>query len=86
MSTVEQELQIIYDNLYQIRLINYLTISSATFLVYDILTNLDKEVPLIWRYYHNHNHDGASWRLRARRALIQTLFVFGRYYALLYLM
>ncbi|KAI6131535.1 hypothetical protein EDD16DRAFT_863897 [Pisolithus croceorrhizus] len=49
------------------------------FLVHDILTNLDDEIPLIWRYYNNDEH--ISWRRRARRILVQTLFIFGRYFA-----
>ncbi|KAG6328939.1 hypothetical protein ID866_10150, partial [Astraeus odoratus] len=85
MSTIEQELQIIYDDLLQVRRLNYVTAASTAFLVYDILTNLDKEIPLIWRYYHDHDYDGTSWSLSARRALIQALFIFGRYYAPLYL-
>ncbi|KAI6110136.1 hypothetical protein F5141DRAFT_829050 [Pisolithus sp. B1] len=44
------------------------------------------EIPLIWRYYHDINNDEhTSWRRRARHILVQILFVFGRYYALLYL-
>ncbi|KIK24969.1 hypothetical protein PISMIDRAFT_677759 [Pisolithus microcarpus 441] len=87
MSTAaEEELQALYDNLWQIRIVNYVTISCVAFLVYDIFTNLDREVPLIWRYYNNADNDErVSWRGRARRILVQTLFVFGRYYALLYL-
>lgn len=87
MSTAaEEELQALYDDLWQNRIVNYVTISCVAFLVYDILTNLDREVPLIWRYYNNANNDEhLSWRGRARRILVQMLFVFGRYYALLYL-
>ncbi|KAI6001683.1 hypothetical protein F5J12DRAFT_914140 [Pisolithus orientalis] len=85
MSTVEAELQTLYDNLQQIRLLNYVTISCVAFLVYDILTNLDREIPLIWLYYHNAKEEHLSWRGRARRMLVQTLFIFGRYYAPLYL-
>ncbi|KIO09443.1 hypothetical protein M404DRAFT_266030 [Pisolithus tinctorius Marx 270] len=85
MSTVEAELQVLYDNLQQIRLLNYVTISCVAFLVYDILTNLDREIPLIWLYYHNAKEEHLSWRGRARRMLVQTLFIFGRYYAPLYL-
>lgn len=82
----EEELQALYDNLRQIRLVNCVAISCAAFVAYDILTNLDKEIPLIWRYYHNTNNDEhTSWRHRALRILVQTLFVFGRYYALLFL-
>ncbi|KIK24782.1 hypothetical protein PISMIDRAFT_677877 [Pisolithus microcarpus 441] len=65
---------------------NPATVSCLAFLVYDILTNLDKEIPLIWRYYHNTDGDEhIPWRGRARRILVQTLFIFGRYYAPLYL-
>ncbi|KAI6021945.1 hypothetical protein EDC04DRAFT_2731727 [Pisolithus marmoratus] len=86
-TTAAEELQALYDDLYQIRVVNYVTISCVAFLVHDILTNLDKEIPLIWRYYHNTSYDEhMSWRGRARRILVQTLFVFGRYYAPLYLM
>ncbi|KAI6162334.1 hypothetical protein EDD17DRAFT_1757660 [Pisolithus thermaeus] len=107
MSTAaEEELQALYDDLWQNRIVNYVTseikihfcsfglaltsnpaiVSCVAFLVYDILTNLDREVPLIWRYYNNANNDEhLSWRGRARRILVQMLFVFGRYYALLYL-
>lgn len=75
-----------YDNLRQIRLVNCVAISCAAFVAYDILSNLDKEIPLIWRYYHNTNNDEhTSGRRRALHILVQTLFVFGRYYALLYL-
>lgn len=84
-TTVEDELQTLYDNLQQIRLLNYVTISCVAFLVYDILTNLDREIPLIWLYYHNAKEEHLSWRGRARRMLVQTLFIFGRYYAPLYL-
>ncbi|KAI6021577.1 hypothetical protein BKA83DRAFT_4284103 [Pisolithus microcarpus] len=81
-----EELQALYDDLGQIRLVNYVTLSCLAFLVYDILTNLDKEIPLIWRYYHNTDGDEhIPWRGRARRILVQTLFIFGRYYAPLYL-
>ncbi|KAI6036846.1 hypothetical protein BKA83DRAFT_677759 [Pisolithus microcarpus] len=69
------ELQALYDNLWQIRIVNYVTISCVAFLVYDIFTNLDREVPLIWRYYNNADNDER----------FKPLFVFGRYYALLYL-
>ncbi|KAI6131540.1 hypothetical protein EDD16DRAFT_1723008 [Pisolithus croceorrhizus] len=86
LTTVEGELEVLYDNLRQIRLLNYVTLSCLAFLVYDILTNLDKEIPLIWRYYHNADGDEQiSWRGRARRILVQTLFIFGRYYAPLFL-
>ncbi|KAI6001684.1 hypothetical protein F5J12DRAFT_784184 [Pisolithus orientalis] len=86
MSTsVEDELQTLYDNLQQIRLVNYVTLSCTAFLVYDILTNLDREIPFIWRYYRNTEEEHLSWRGRARRMLVQTLFIFGRYYAPLYL-
>ncbi|KAG6331163.1 hypothetical protein ID866_7929 [Astraeus odoratus] len=79
MSTAEEELQILYDNLYQIRVVNYMTIAGVAFLTYDILTNLDKEIPLIWRYYRDHDdYGGASWGLKARRALIQVLFIFAQ--------
>ncbi|KIO09437.1 hypothetical protein M404DRAFT_996280 [Pisolithus tinctorius Marx 270] len=86
-ATAEEELQVLYDNLRQIRLVNYVTLSCTAFLVYDISTNLDREVPLIWRYYRNTNinNEYISWRSRVRRALVQTLFLFGRYYALFYL-
>ncbi|KAI6150999.1 hypothetical protein BKA82DRAFT_4122682 [Pisolithus tinctorius] len=67
----EEELQALYDSLRQIRLVNYVT---------------SKEIPLIWRYYHNTNYEEhTSWRGRARRTLVQALFIFGRYYALFYL-
>ncbi|KAI6001686.1 hypothetical protein F5J12DRAFT_928399, partial [Pisolithus orientalis] len=49
-ATAEEELQVLHDNLRQIRLVNYI-LSCAAFLVYDILTNLGREVPLVWRYY-----------------------------------
>lgn len=85
-TAAEEELEALYDNLWQIRIVNYVAISCVAFLVYDILTNLDKEVPFIWRYYNNaDNGEHVSWRGRARRILVQTLLVFGRYYALLYL-
>ncbi|KAI6118769.1 hypothetical protein EDD16DRAFT_1707264 [Pisolithus croceorrhizus] len=105
-TTAAEELQALYDDLWQNRIVNYVTsetktqfclfdlaltsnpaiVSCVAFLVYDILTNLDREVPLIWRYYNNANNDEhLSWRGRARRILVQMLFVFGRYYALLYL-
>ncbi|KAI6164237.1 hypothetical protein EDD17DRAFT_1806548 [Pisolithus thermaeus] len=86
-ATAEEELQgLVYDNLRQIRLVNSVTLSCAAFVAYDILTNLDREIPLIWRYYHDiGNGEHASWRRRARHILVQTLFVFGRYYALVYL-
>ncbi|KAI6033322.1 hypothetical protein EDC04DRAFT_2706471 [Pisolithus marmoratus] len=86
-TTAANELQALYDNLNQIRIVNNVTISCVAFLVHDILTNLDKEIPLIWRYYHNTSYnEHVSWRGRARRILVQTLFVFGRYYAPLYLL
>ncbi|KIN94512.1 hypothetical protein M404DRAFT_1008310 [Pisolithus tinctorius Marx 270] len=85
-ATEEEELQALYDSLRQIRLVNYVTISCVALLVHDILTNLDREIPLIWRYYHNTNYEEhTSWRGRARRTLVQALFIFGRYYALFYL-
>ncbi|KAI6043064.1 hypothetical protein EDC04DRAFT_826951 [Pisolithus marmoratus] len=80
MSTAEEELQALYNELWQIRVVNYFT-TGVAFLTYDILTNLDREIPLIWRYYH----DTSNERGRARRILVQMLFVFGRYYGLLYL-
>lgn len=83
-TTAEEELQVLYDDLRQIRIVNYVTLSCMAFLVYDILTNLDDEIPLIWRYYDNDEH--ISWRRRARRILVQTLFIFGRYFAPLCLM
>ncbi|KAI6152570.1 hypothetical protein BKA82DRAFT_4112356 [Pisolithus tinctorius] len=88
MSTVpEEELQFVYDTLYQIRLVNYVTLSCAAFLAYDILINLDKEIPFIWRYYHNADepYEYVPWHRRLRRMLIQGLFIFGRYYGLFYL-
>ncbi|KAI6017009.1 hypothetical protein BKA83DRAFT_4330951 [Pisolithus microcarpus] len=85
MSTPEEQLQLLYTVLYQLRALNYVTLSCVAFLVYDILTNLDKEVHYIWRYYHNTDETRVSWRRRLRRALVQVLFIFGRYYALLYL-
>lgn len=85
MSTPEEQLQLLYTILYQLRALNYVTLSCVAFLVYDILTNLDKEVHYIWRYYHNTDETRVSWRRRLRRALVQVLFIFGRYYALLYL-
>ncbi|KAI5999818.1 hypothetical protein F5J12DRAFT_914423 [Pisolithus orientalis] len=88
MSTVpEQELQVVYTTLYQIRLVNYVTLSSATLLVYDILTNLDKEISFIWRYYHNAEEPYAfvPWNRRLRRMVIQGVCIFGRYYGLFYL-
>ncbi|KAI6046805.1 hypothetical protein EDC04DRAFT_2887652 [Pisolithus marmoratus] len=48
MSTTEEQLQLPFTALYQIRVLNYVTLSSAAFLVYDVLTNLDKEVHFIW--------------------------------------
>ncbi|KAI6129092.1 hypothetical protein EV401DRAFT_2206497 [Pisolithus croceorrhizus] len=88
-ATEEEELQVLYDNLRQIRLLNNVVLSCAAFVAYDILTNLDREVcyiPLIWRYYHDVDNDEyTSWHRRARHILVQILFVFGRYYALLYL-
>ncbi|KAI6131537.1 hypothetical protein EDD16DRAFT_862950 [Pisolithus croceorrhizus] len=85
-SLTTEELQVLYDNLWQIRLVNYITLSSLVFVVYDVLTNLDKEIPLIWRYYHNTDGDEhISWRGRARRILVQTLFIYGRYYAPVFL-
>ncbi|KAI6033295.1 hypothetical protein EDC04DRAFT_2213453 [Pisolithus marmoratus] len=83
-TTTEEELQALYDDVRQLRVFNYVTISCAAFIIYDILTNLDKEIPLIWGYYHNFT-EHISWRRRARRILVQTLFVFGRYYALIFL-
>ncbi|KAI6152863.1 hypothetical protein EDD17DRAFT_1900159, partial [Pisolithus thermaeus] len=81
-----EELQVLYDNLFQIRLVNYVALSCAASVTYDILTNLDKEITFIWRYYpHTDNSGHASWHNRARHILVQTLFIFGRYYALLYL-
>ncbi|KAI6100800.1 hypothetical protein EV401DRAFT_854473 [Pisolithus croceorrhizus] len=69
-----------------IRLVNNVALSCAAFVTYDILTNLDKEITFIWRYYpHTDNGGHTSWHHRARHILVQTLFVFGRYYALLYL-
>lgn len=85
MSTPEEQLQFLYTTLYQLRALNYVTLSCVAFLVYDILTNLDKEVHYIWRYYHNTDETRVSWRRKLRRALVQVLFIFGRYYALLYL-
>ncbi|KAI6046803.1 hypothetical protein EDC04DRAFT_2887651 [Pisolithus marmoratus] len=85
MSTAEEQLQFLFTTLYQIRVLNYVTLSSAAFLVYDVLTNLDKEVHFIWRYYHNTDTTPISWLYRLRRILVQALFIFGRYYALLYL-
>ncbi|KAI6129086.1 hypothetical protein EV401DRAFT_2206491 [Pisolithus croceorrhizus] len=85
-ATEEEELQVLYDNLRQMRLVNNVMLSCAAFVAYDILTNLDREIPLIWRYCHDiGNDERTSWRRRARHILVQTLFVFGRYYALLYL-
>ncbi|KIO00467.1 hypothetical protein M404DRAFT_1003900 [Pisolithus tinctorius Marx 270] len=88
MSTVpEQELQVVYTTLYQIRLVNYVTLSSATLLAYDILTNLDKEISFIWRYYHNADEPYAfvPWNRRLRRMVIQGVCIFSRYYGLFYL-
>ncbi|KIO04701.1 hypothetical protein M404DRAFT_1000501 [Pisolithus tinctorius Marx 270] len=86
MTTVsEEELQALYTSLYQIRLVNYVTLSCIAFLVHDILTNLDKEIPFIWRYYHNTDETFVCWRRKLRRMLVQGLFIFGRYYAILYL-
>ncbi|KAI6042302.1 hypothetical protein EDC04DRAFT_1034112 [Pisolithus marmoratus] len=84
MST-NPELQALYTVLYQIRVVNYVTVSCAACLVYDVLTNLDKEVHFIWRYYRNMDDAHISWRRRLRRMLVQVLFIFGRYYAILYL-
>ncbi|KAI6134700.1 hypothetical protein EV401DRAFT_1882471 [Pisolithus croceorrhizus] len=78
-TTAEEELQVLYGDLRQIHIVNYVTLSCMAFLVHDILTNLDDEIPLIWRYYNNDEH--ISWRRRARRILVQTLFIFGRYFA-----
>ncbi|KAI5999831.1 hypothetical protein F5J12DRAFT_951863 [Pisolithus orientalis] len=86
MTTVwEEELQALYTGLYQIRLVNYVTLSCIAFLVHDILTNLDKEIPFIWRYYHNTDETFVCWHRRLRRMLVQGLFIFGRYYAIFYL-
>ncbi|KAI6124192.1 hypothetical protein EDD16DRAFT_1563093, partial [Pisolithus croceorrhizus] len=85
MSTTEEQLQLLYTTLYQLRALNNVTLSCVAFLVYDVLTNLDKEIHYIWRYYHNTDETHISWRRRLRRALVQVLFIFGRYYALLYL-
>ncbi|KAI6046799.1 hypothetical protein EDC04DRAFT_2887646 [Pisolithus marmoratus] len=84
MST-NPELQALFTVLYQIRVVNYVTVSCAACLVYDVLTNLDKEVHFIWRYYRNMDDAHISWRRRLRRMLVQALFIFGRYYAILYL-
>ncbi|KAI5986932.1 hypothetical protein EDD15DRAFT_2372996 [Pisolithus albus] len=84
-TTVEEELQALSQYLSQARVVNNVTIACAAFLVYDILINLDKEIPLIWRYYHRADDEFMSWRHRARRTLIQALFIFGRYYAPLFL-
>ncbi|KAI6042303.1 hypothetical protein EDC04DRAFT_3139279 [Pisolithus marmoratus] len=104
MSTTEEQLPLLFTALYQIRVLNYVTLSSAAFLVYDVLINLDKEVchvtfqsttsrarlhlaqvHFIWRYYHNTDETPISWPYRLRRILVQALFIFGRYYGLLYL-
>lgn len=84
-TTTEEELQALYQYLNQARVVNNVTIACAAFLVYDILINLDKEIPLIWRYYHHADDEFMPWRHRARRTLIQALFIFGRYYAPLFL-
>ncbi|KAI5999815.1 hypothetical protein F5J12DRAFT_928651 [Pisolithus orientalis] len=81
MSTVpEEELQFVYDTLYQIRLVNYVTRNETGSHPIDA-------IPFIWRYYHNADepYEYVPWHHRLRRMLIQGLFIFGRYYGLFYL-
>ncbi|KAI6043756.1 hypothetical protein EDC04DRAFT_641975 [Pisolithus marmoratus] len=73
MSTTEEQLPLLFTALYQIRVLNYVTLSSAAFLVYDVLINLDKEVHFIWRYYHDTDETPISWPYRLRRILVQAL-------------
>ncbi|KAI6037553.1 hypothetical protein EDC04DRAFT_3091208 [Pisolithus marmoratus] len=92
MSTpVEGGFEGLYDTVHQTRLTNYVTLScplECASIVDDarVLTKYFLRIPLIWRYYpKTSNDEHISWRGRGRRILVQTLFVFGRYYALLYL-
>ncbi|KIJ60056.1 hypothetical protein HYDPIDRAFT_32630 [Hydnomerulius pinastri MD-312] len=91
-SLTEQEVKALIVTLEQIRICNNVTISAVAFMLYDIATNLDKEISLVWTYRQDQDQDhGVTTRehipacKKIRRVIVQFLFIFGRYYGLVFL-
>ncbi|KIJ18465.1 hypothetical protein PAXINDRAFT_97263 [Paxillus involutus ATCC 200175] len=70
----------------QIRVCNYVTISAFTFILYDILINMNKEIDYVWNYRRNDRTDlRVLTCLKIQRIVVQFIFIFGRYYGLVFL-
>ncbi|KAF9227067.1 hypothetical protein BS17DRAFT_806333 [Gyrodon lividus] len=80
------ETQALITMMEQIRICNYVTISALAFTLYDIVTNLDKEIDLVWKYRRNDGNDPhVLTYIKVLHIFVQVLFIFGRYYGLVFL-
>ncbi|KAN0091498.1 hypothetical protein V8E55_005064 [Tylopilus felleus] len=84
--SMEQEIHVLLTSMVQLRISNYVTLSALMFMLYDIIINLEKEILLVWDYRQNHDLAGppSSCR-RVKQVLVHVLFIFSRYYGLVFL-
>ncbi|KAF8554769.1 hypothetical protein OG21DRAFT_1484405 [Imleria badia] len=82
----EQEVQVWITLMTQLRICNYVTISALVFMLYDIIINLQKEIPLVWVYRQDNDHAGPiHYFRRVKQVLVHLLFILSRYYGLVFL-
>ncbi|KAF8844594.1 hypothetical protein BDN67DRAFT_1008104 [Paxillus ammoniavirescens] len=85
-SPTDVEMQGLFTMMQQIHICDYVIISALTFILYDIMINMDKEIAYVWNYCRNDcDNLHIPIRMKVWQIVIQFLFILGRYYGLVFL-